>query len=204
MNKFIGLSHLKSLFLDYWACSNHDPVYYFIPYFISDYFADSLIWIKLQIWASASSATSLSPLDEFLIRITFHSIFSLITAGLLLHSLHINTFVNRAHGMIKSELHTSSPLHWCAYNTVRSISSLIPKSQIYPFQNNIPFSISVFKENPFTGNILLLFSLFFQFIFKISPLLHFQNAFLSLSVTNYDNYNTFGFHTDFIPHLLVQ
>ena len=149
------------MFLDYWTFSKDNSFYYFISCFISDYFVDSLIWIRLLIWASASSVTSFSPLEEFLIRMTFHSIFSLITASLIIYSLHIKTLVNKVHGTIEHAIHTSCPSHWCTYNIVRSTSSLLPKSQIYPFQKNI-FPISIFKEKAFTVCVI-----FFCFCFVL-------------------------------------
>lgn len=140
---------------DYRACSKEDAFYCFISYSICDYFVDSLIWIKLVIWASASSVTSFSPLEEFLIRITFHSIFSLITASLIIYSLHIKTLVNRVHGMIEHTVHTSCPSQWCVYNTVWPTSSLLPKSQLCPFQKISLYSLDFQGEN-------LCFPLFFQ------------------------------------------
>lgn len=104
------------MFSDYWTRSK-DDAFYFISHLICDYFVDSLIRTKLLIWASASSMTSFSPLEEFLIRITFHSIFSLITASLIIYSLHIKTLVNRVRGMIEHAIHTSCPSPWCVYNT---------------------------------------------------------------------------------------
>lgn len=117
---------------DYWACSK-DDAFCFTSRLICGYFVDSLIWIKPLIWASASSVTSFSLLEEFLIRPIFHSIFSLITASLIIYSLHIKTLVNRVCGMIEHAIHTSCPSQWCVYNSVRPTSSLLPKSQLCPF-----------------------------------------------------------------------